>query len=239
MTPISKLIAFVMFAASAATISALSPSDAQAGRPAIIQADTAIRQDCCAPASKPVITGSPGWTVKPPAGPAIPAATVAPTHSLWQTIPGSKWIGPSVNAAGNTPAGGVYTYTYHLGCLCDLPKGVTNVPALLSLHVYADDAVKVYLNNNLIAQKNTGWSFRSGPPAPAADAAPPGGLPVNATSFFHTGCEDNVLRFEVTNGSQGPTGLDVYGTMSGYFRQPGAGVPCPCGGPRDPAANPN
>ena len=239
MNSLSKLLAFVMFAASAATISALSPSQAQAGRPAIIQAETAVGQDCCAPATKPVVTGSSGWTVKPPNAQPIAAAIVAPPHQLWQTISGSKWIGPSVNAAGNTPVGGVYIYTYHLGCLCDLPKGVTNIPALLSLHVYADDAVKVRLNNNLIAQKNTGWSFRSGPPAPAADAAPAGGLPVTASSFFHTGCADNVLTFEVTNGAAGPTGLDVYGTMSGYFHQPGAGIPCPCGGPRNPAGNPN
>jgi hypothetical protein len=234
MTSISKLIAFVMFAASAATISALSPSDAQAGRTAVIQPESAVRADCCVPATKPVITGSAGWTVKPPNAAPTAAAIVMPTHQLWQTIPGSKWIGPSVNAASTAP-GGVFIYTYHLGCLCDLPKGVATVPAFLSLHVFADDAVKVRLNNNLIAQKNTGWSFRNGPPAPAADGAPAGGLPVTASSFFHTGCVDNVLTFEVTNGSQGPTGLDVYGSISGYFRQ----GPCPCEGPYNPTGNPN
>jgi hypothetical protein len=240
MTPISKLLAFVMFAASAATISALSPSQAQSGRAAVVQPDnTAVRQDCCVPATKPIITGSPGWTVKPPNAAPTAAAIVVPTHQLWQTIPGSRWIGPSVNAAGGSPVGGVYIYTYHLGCLCDLPKGVQTVPALLSFHMFADDAVTVKLNNFPIASKTTGWSFRNGPPAPAADAAPAGGIPVTASSHFNTGCEDNILTFEVKNGSQGPTGLDVFGTISGYFHQPGYGAPCPCGGPRNPTENPN
>ena len=75
------------------------------------------------------------------------------------------------------PRGGVYIYTYHLGCLCDLPKGVTNVPALLSLHVYADDAVKVRLNGNLIAQKNTGWSFVPVRPRRRPTLLPPAGCP--------------------------------------------------------------
>ena len=235
MTPISKLIAFVMFAASAATISALSPSDAQAGRTAVIQPESAVRADCCVPATKPIITGSAGWTVTPPNAQPTAAAIVIPTHKLWQTISGSKWIGPSVNAA-STGAGGLFIYTYHLGCLCDVPKGVPTVPAFLSLRVFADDAITVKLNGFPIAQKTTGWSFRNGPPAPPADAAPAGGLPVTASSHFRTGCEDNVLTFEVTNGSPGATGLDVYGSISGYFRQ---GGPCPCGGPRDPTGNPN
>jgi hypothetical protein len=236
MTSMSKLIAFVMFAAGAATISALSPSDAQAGRTAVIQPESPVRADCCTPATKPVITGSAGWTVKAPNALPTAAAIVVPTHPLWQIINGSKWIGPSVNAAGSTPIGGLYVYTYHLGCLCDVPKGVSAVPAFLSLRVFADDAITVRLNGFPILQKNTGWSFRNGPPAPPADAAPAGGLPVTASSHFRTGCEDNILTFEVTNGSQGPTGLDVYGSFSGYFRQ---GGPCPCGGPHDPTGNPN
>jgi hypothetical protein len=49
---------------------------------------------------------------------------------------------------------------------------------------------------------------------------------------------DNVLRFQVVNGLQSPTGLDVYGTISAYFRQQAPGTKCCAGGPSY-AANPN
>ncbi|HEY0383795.1 MAG TPA: hypothetical protein VGC72_16500 [Candidatus Elarobacter sp.] len=238
MTSISKFVALAVFAAGAATISFAPPSQAQAGRPAVIAPDAAVRPDCCELATKAFSTGSAGWTVKFPNAQATPAAFVTPKHQLWDLIPGSKWIGPSATASASAPAG-VYIYTYHLGCLCDVPKGIQSVPASLSLRVLADDAIVVKLNNFPIFTKTTGWSFRNGPPAPPADAAPIGGFPVNVTSaHFNTGCEDNVLTFEVTNGLTGPTGLDVLGTMSGYFHQPSPGKPCPCG-PRDPRGNSN
>ena len=235
MTNLSKFFALVMFAAGAATISSAVPSQAQAGRTAIIQPDMAAPGDCCVPATKPVVTGPTGWTVKPPnmLG-SIGAVVVNPTHPLWMTIPGSQWIANTAGAgSGNQlTIAGVYVYSYDLGCLCAAPKGVS-VPAALSLRVYADDEFRAKLNGNPIGQNLGGWAFRTGPPAPPPLGAPPGGTPINVTSpssFFHA-CQHNILTIEVRNGSAGPTGLDVSGYVSGYFSQSAPGRPCPCSRP--------
>jgi hypothetical protein len=163
---------------------------------------------------------------------------ITQVNPFWApAIPGSKWIGP-ISSGVQPQAGGIYIYSFRF-CLCPLPNGVSTIPANLSFHVYADDAFTAKLNGNVIGQKLTGWSFTSAsPPAPAGQAAAPGGTVVNATASFKC---DNVLTFEVQNGGTNPTptGLDVYGTISGYFGQPAfpsAGQPCPCAASHEPTA---
>ena len=240
MTSISKLLAFVMFAASAATISALSPSNAQAGRTAIVPPDVAAHPVCCTPATKQVVTGSPGWTLKLPNNSTMTPVQVVPKYAFWDIIPGSTWIANNTTAAATGPDGGTYVYTYHLGCLCDAPKGI-RIPATLSLRVYADDEFVAYLNGNPIGQKLGGWAFTTNSAlASPGIAAPPGGTSINVTSTYFRPCQDNVLTFAVKNAPDSPTGLDVSGWVSGYFSQPAPGRPCGCG-PRvyDPTSNPN
>jgi hypothetical protein len=242
MTSISKLLALAVFAAGAATIALTSPAQAQAERVQPSgQYDNGSRPVCCTPATRAVATGSAGWTLKLPNNTAAAPVPVVPVNPYWApAIPGSKWIGPSANAGSAGLAIGTYVYSYRF-CLCPLLNGQKTEPGSLTLRVYADDAFTAKLNGVIIGQKLTGWSFTSSsPPAPQGSAAAPGGTLVTAQVNFQC---DNVLTFEVRNGMVSPTGLDVFGTITGYFGPqpiPEPGRPCNCGGgPRDPSGNPN
>lgn len=209
MTHISKLVALALFATSAAIVSSAHPSSAQIAP-----------VPCCTPATKTFSTGSAGWTVKPPnAATPIPAVMINPINPAWQTVPGSKWIGNVVNAGQSGQPGGTYVYTYHLGCLCPLPPRVTAVPVTMSLQIYADDGFIAKLNGFPIGQHTTGYGFNH-----LSSLGP-------ITVHFMPAC-DNILTIEVQNwdgvssvftntpppGAPGsPTGLDVMGTISGYF----------------------
>ncbi len=243
MTIFSKFVALALLATSAAIVSSAHPSSAQ------FLPATGIdpREPCCKPATKRFFTGSPGWTVKAPSAPtAVPAAIITSPNSAWSTLSGSQWIGIVAGAGQNNVPGGTYVYTYHLGCLCGVPKPLSNVPVTLTLQVYADDDVTVKLNGNVIGQHTGGYGFNH------LTALGP------ITAHFYPAC-DNILTFEVPNwdgvslgrpaplavpvsantaariaraipnatpasapssapmppGS--PAGLDVVGTIAGYF----------------------
>jgi hypothetical protein len=243
MHSISKFFALAVLAAGAATIASVAPSHAQVSRAAAIQpgyppAPAAV--ECCQLATKTIATGSAGWTLKPPTGPLMTPIPIVPKHGLWAVpLPGSQWVGNDVHAGQAGEPGGDYVYEYHF-CLCPLPGGIKTVPASLALRVWADDNIKVTLNNSpVLASHLTGWSFTTSPPAPPNVGSPPGGLPLSVISNYFLPC-NNVLRFTVTNGPGSPTGLDVAGTISGYFQNVAPGKPCPCGpdhpydGPIDP-----
>jgi hypothetical protein len=213
-----KLAALVLFAAGAAVVTSASPSQAQIGRPAAIQPGIAIKAPCCQLATKQIATGAPGWSGIMPNNTPFNPVVVNPTPS-WSTLPGSHWIASSPNAGVSPVPGGWYIYQYHLGCLCGLPDGVKNVPASLNLHIYADDGFIADLNGAVIAQQMTGYAF----------IKPPGGTPaVNVSTDFEPAC-DNVLTIKVKNwdgqsdngttGPGSPSGLDVFGTVSGYFQE--------------------
>jgi hypothetical protein len=239
MNTVSKLVALAVFAAGAATISITAPSQAQiAGRaiPGGIVPPAAL---CCQPASKPVITGTPGWSVQPPTGPLVnPAVLVSSPSPYWLTILGSRWIANDASAGQGQP-GGVYVYSYHF-CLCPGVKGVP-FPATMSLKVFADDGFVAKLNGNPIGSHPGGWGFATSPPAPSGAGSPSTGTPINVASQYFRAC-DNVLTFEVTNDltTTSPTGLDVYGSVNGYFLPTDSRGTCPCkGSPGIPNSNSN
>ena len=239
MNPFSKFVALALFATSAAIVSSSHPSDAQSGYD---PPNGMGSQPCCKPATKHFFTGSPGWTVKAPNAPtASPAATINPINSAWSTLPGSRWIG-NVSSAGQTnQPGGTYVYTYHLGCLCALPERVSNVPVTMSLQVYADDDVTVKLNGFPIGQHTGGYGFNHVTtlntitvhfyPAcdniltfevPNWDGVSTGHNPVplvvshGASSTARAAIPNNSSASSPA-GPGSPAGLDVYGTISGYF----------------------
>jgi hypothetical protein len=222
MNSLSKILAIVFLAAGAAIVSSSAPSGAQAARAAgLVAADAGATGPCCRLATKRIFTGSPGWTGLLPNNTPFNPVVVNPIHSLWQTVPGSQWIANSAGAGANgQEKPGTYIYSYHF-CLCGLPSRIQQVPASLSLRIFADDDFVAKLNSVPIAQKTGGWGFNS----------PPGGTVANVVSTNFKPC-DNVLTFEVHNAPNmlSPTGLDVAGTISGYFRDQPFDVPCPCNG---------
>ncbi len=85
----------------------------------------------------------------------------------------------------------------------------------MALNILADNSFKAYLNWNPIGQY-TGpatWGFHLPATAVSAPAA-----------AFQAG--DNELEI-VVNNEGGPTGLDVAGTLSGFFQQVRPGERCP------------
>jgi hypothetical protein len=226
MNTISKLVALAVFATGAATISFSAPTQAQTASrvpPAI-----SVPPVCCTLATKTVVTGQPGWTLQLPSMATPAPVVISPTNSFWSQISGTQWIGPGANAGLNSGyPGGLYVYSYHF-CLCGAPKGIP-FPATLSLHVLADDDFDVELNGNLIGSHSGGWGFATTPPAPQNAGVPAGGVAINVTSTNFRAC-DNVLTFKVHNmaGTNSPTGLDVSGSITGFFAQPMPRVPCPC-----------
>jgi len=238
---LSKLAALALFAAGAATFAAAAPSSAQTQRLSAIQPGGVIGPaspaECCRPATKIIATGSAGWTGINPSNQPFTPVPVIPKHQLWANpLPGSQWIGPHQSSASASEPGGKYVYEYRF-CLCPLPNGVKTVSATLSLHVWADDGFRATLNGSpVLAQHTGGWGFTTSPPAPPGLGAPAGGTPMVTSSYFLP-C-NNVLRFVVDNAPGSPTGLDVYGTISGYFQDTPPGKPC-CGRPTDSTMNPN
>lgn len=234
---ISKLAALALFAAGAATFAATAPSSAQSQRQSAVQPGGVTPAACCRPATKIVATGSAGWTGITPSNQSFTPVPVVPKHPLWAPpLPGSQWIGPHHNSASASEPGGDYVYEYRF-CLCPLPNGTKIVPATLSLRIWADDGFRATLNGSpVLAQHTGGWGFTTSPPAPNGLGAPPGGTAMVTSSYFLP-C-NNVLRFVVNNASGSPTGLDVYGTISGYFQDTPPGQPC-CGRPTGQTENPN
>ena len=212
---------------------------------------------CCRLASKRFFTGSPGWTVKAPAAAtASPAVVINPPNSAWSTVPGSQWIGNVASAGQTNQPGGTYVYTYHLGCLCGLPDRVTSIPASLSLSVYGDDDVTVKLNGVAIGQHTGGYGFSNitnvsqisvnfqarcdniltfeVPNWDGVSTGPhPNGpvtLPPNPNSSTARAARPAPIPLATFNPSAppgSPTGLDVAGTVSGYFADGPDSQHCP------------
>jgi hypothetical protein len=212
---------------------------------------------CCRLTTKPFFTGSAGWTVKPPNAPTIPAAVIGNPNSAWSTVPGSKWIGNVSTAGQSNQPGGTYVYTYHLGCLCGLPDRITSVPASLYLNVYADDDVTVKLNGAVIAQHTGGYGFSNLTHAaqisvdfqqmcdnvltfevPNWDGVSTGPHPIgpvtklpNANGSAARAAQAPQIPLAHPIGPNSPpgspTGLDVYGSVSGYFADTPEGQHCP------------
>jgi hypothetical protein len=238
MISISRYLALMVFAAGAATVAFATPSQAQVEGAQPRQLDAAGRPVCCTPATKTIATGSAGWTLRLPNNALQNPVPIAQKHPLWSNpIPGSQWVGPTANSGLASLPVGWYTYSYRF-CLCSLLPGEKTEPGSLTLHVYADDAFIAELNGVNIGQKLTGWSFTSSsPPAPKGSAAAPGGTLITAKVPFRC---DNVLTIKVQNGVVSPTGLDVLGTITGYFGNPAIPAPgraCECGGPASASAN--
>jgi hypothetical protein len=163
--------------------------------------------------------------VKPPTGVANNAVVLAPNSAWHAALPGSKWIGPNANAAGNAPSGD-YVYTVHF-CLCALPPRVSpkQFPAALYLSSYADNSFHAFLNNNPIGQDVLVNGFTV--PTVISGASP---------AFFQAG--DNELKYVVNNVSSA-TGLDVSGWISGYFQELPPGAKCPHNPGIPPYGSPN
>jgi hypothetical protein len=168
---------------------------------------------CCAPQQIPIVTNTTQWTVTPPGG---LAKAVSPLGIGWTALTGSVWIGPHVWSGTKGEPPGKYVYSYHF-CLCPLPPGVeATFPATLTLAVKSDDGFTATLNHINIGAGNS--------------VTVPTNISVPASDFK---C-DNVLAITVTN-EKGPkgysaTGLDVAGSLSGYFPTPPPppGASCPC-----------
>lgn len=183
----------------------------------------------------------------PNAPTATPAAVISNPNSAWSTVPGSKWIGNVSTAGQSNQPGGTYVYTYHLGCLCGLPDRVTSVPASLFLKVYADDDVTVKLNGAVIGQHTGGYGFSNLTnvtqisvnfqqmcdniltfEVPNWDGISTGPQPVGPASLSPNANSSTarvaqrprapLAQLPNQNPAPGsPTGLDVYGSVSGYF----------------------
>jgi hypothetical protein len=225
---ISKLAALVLFAAGAATLASATPSAAQGERQAVPNAAAEVigpAAECCRPATKTFATGQAGWTLTLPSGQTQTPVAVVPKHPIWANpLPGSQWIGPHANSASASEPGGKYVYEYHF-CLCPLPKGVQSVPATLNMNIWADDDFTASVDGQVVAQHLGGWGFTTSPPAPPGKGAPAGGTTAVSTRLHEC---DNVIRIEVINAPGSPTGLDVLGSISGYFQDVPPGKPCPC-----------
>jgi hypothetical protein len=240
MNIVSKAVALAFLAASAALMTLSSQAQTARQQGYTIYPRPTPTPKCCALAVRPFGTNAVTWTVTTPSNNfPVPASTVTPTPSWAPALPGSQWIS-NVGNAGTYPgvAPGQYVYRYHF-CLCELPQGSSGpVPAVLSLKVLSDNQFTAWLNGNQIGQnlatdttpfmyptsipnvvsffqvgdnelkfivtnlpfgqENTGWqSGRHAAPHPVqsqaaqAQAAAPGG--------------------------NNPSGLDVAGTISGYF----------------------
>jgi hypothetical protein len=226
MLPISKIAVFALLAGTTVMPAAAAPGDA----PAPVAPST-----CCTPNRVPIVTnaswqiisgpsGTPIWQrstaqAQAPANAAAAAITypmqavvLSPKHPSWYgPLTGSQWIGVGNPATTGRPAGD-YTYTYHF-CLCDKPPGLSAFPAAMSLQVLSDNGFKAYLNNHLLVTHMAAYSFQAPPTVVTATPA-----------SFQSG--DNELKIVVTN-NEGPTGLDVAGYVSGYFRVLRPGERCP------------
>lgn len=220
MTTFTKLVALALFASSAAIISSASPSSAQADRALPYQ--TPIKPPCCQPISKKIVTGAPGWLVKPPgATNFLPAATISQPNSAWSTVPGSSWISVKPTAGQQNQPGGTYVFQYDLGCLCGNPPGIDKTPVTLNVTAYGDDDVTIKLDGVQIAQHTGGYGFTGAGTSASI-----------ASIIFQPQCE-NILTFEVPNWDGGPgapgspNGLDASITISGYFMDLPPGQKCP------------
>lgn len=216
MNTFSKVLAFAILAAGAASLAPALPAWAQAARkPAVgtgIPLPTPVPA-CCTAAQRPVNTNK-TWTVTPPSGPGQQAVAILSTPSWHAPFAGSQWIGPDANAGTNSEPAGDYVYSYHF-CLCGPPKGVglDFFPAALHLESYADNSFHAFLNNHPIGQDVLVNGFTT--PTVIAGAQP---------YYFQSG--DNEIKYVVNNIS-GPTGLDVSGWISGYFQPLGPDGRCP------------
>lgn len=227
MNSFSKLFALAFLVAGTALVTSAAPSGAQASRVAVPSGIALPYQNtpvCCVPAQRAVVTNT-SWTVKPPSGATQAAVLLGSTPYYPITLPNSKWIGhlatDGTGANNVMPATGNWVYTYHF-CLCGLPPKLPNqsFPATMSLSIVSDNGWTAYLN-----RYNGHPSAIGSFPSVNSQASFLASHSVTAPSAnFVAG--DNVLEIDVNNDG-GPTGLDVAGTISGFFQQ----TPC---GRRDP-----
>jgi hypothetical protein len=213
MHTLSKLVALTVLAAGTAMISAAAPSQAQTARQPALNgtAISPVPPACCAPAQRPVVTNA-SWTVQPPGGPAMNAVQVTNPNPGWHAaLQGAQWIANVANAGMGSHPGGPYVYTTTF-CLCAVPKGLASFPAAMYLTIAADNSFVAKLNNN---------QFASGGPTAFIT---PTSFNVPA-AYFQQG--NNVLQITVSNQSQSPTGLAVWGWMAGYFQTVPPGAHCP------------
>lgn len=237
----SKAVAFAFLAASAALMA--SASHAQTARQQAYPFDRrptpTPAPKCCALAVRPFGTNPLTWTVTTPSNSSqVPASAVGSTP-YWAPAPsGSQWIS-SAGSAGTYPgvAPGQYVYRYHF-CLCQLPQGSSGpVPAALSLKVLSDNQFTAWLNANQIGQNlatdTTPFMYPTIIQNVSAGFFQAGDNELKfivTNGFFgqeNTGSQSGRLAHPIASSGphtqaasvQGsnPSGLDVAGTISGYF----------------------
>lgn len=243
MNIVSKAVAFAFLAASAALMS--SSSQAQAPRQQGYPYDPrpTPTPQCCALAVRPFGTNAVNWTVTTPSNTTeVPASAVTPTPYWAQALSGSQWIS-SAAGAGTYPgvAPGQYVYRYHF-CLCQLPPGSSGpVPAALSLKVLSDNQFTAWLNGNQIGQNlatdTTPFTYptvisgvqasffqagdnelkfivtNEGPVGQQNPNSPIARLAIPRPTSSHAARAQAASAQDYNN----PSGLDVAGTISGYF----------------------
>jgi hypothetical protein len=127
-------------------------------------------------------------------------------NPLWTaTLAPAQWIHANDNNGGSLQPGGSYRYSVRIVIpKCTIPMKVT-----LTGNAAADDQVKVFLNGSPIGATPTN-AISSPPPVPTlaagwgfrAERIAPFSWTTNIPGTY-------VLRFDVVNGSTGPTGLLV------------------------------
>ncbi|HEY0612998.1 MAG TPA: hypothetical protein VGC96_00090 [Candidatus Elarobacter sp.] len=205
MNVFDKAALLAAFIASTTALS-LTARETASGAPGTGVADKALKTPppvCCSWKSEPLVTNA-AWTVKPPTGPEVQAVPTVFAYQGWAVqMPGSHWIGPDMYSSASSRPVGHYIYSYHF-CLCSVPAGYWAAPSL-SMKVLSDNEFTATLNGTAIPNGSSPWSPTFQVPTLVTSVPP---------AAFHPG--DNLLRIDVYN-SAGMTGLDVLGSITGYF----------------------
>lgn len=157
--------------------------------------------------------GSLAWRV---AGPGV-VGTVAQTitnniPSLWTAnLAPARWVHPNNNNGSAAEPGGVYRYEIRIV----VPHCVIPMRVMLQGRAAADDQLRGFIDNNPNPIATTPTNAIASPP-PVGPGAPGWGFRAERIASFSVplGPGVHVLRFEVLNGSPGPTGLLVNGALT-------------------------
>ena len=147
----------------------------------------------------------------PGAGP-IAQTITSNIHPLWTaSLPPARWIHANNNNGMDTQPGGTYTYSVRLR----IPKCTIPMTVRLRGEAAADDSFKAYAHN---LQTNQNTPIGASPTTQIFSPPPVnggfGGWGFRSERIAQLAWSTNVpgdyeLRFEVVNGSDGPTGLLV------------------------------
>jgi hypothetical protein len=134
----------------------------------------------------------------------------------------AQWIQPNSSSGTTSHPGGVYNYTITI----QVPRCIIPMSVIVSGQAAGDDQIRIFYGNNQIGQ-----TVLAASPSPAPPVAAGGGgwgfRNERVASFSQAlGSGTHTIRIEVTNGSAGPHGLLVRGSIrSRCAREPERRLP--------------